>query len=81
MRKTWANEVQIQGCRNVLGIMRFFCLSLCPWFVQAQRLFNAANRKMDRLRQGRDACKKQLEEARDSLSAHDKRTLERVWFW
>lgn len=70
----------MQGYRNIFHMI-FFRLSLCPWVVQAQRLFNAAIRKMDRWRQGRDACKKELEEAKDTLSAHDKRTLERVRFW
>ncbi|CAN0209662.1 unnamed protein product, partial [Pylaiella littoralis] len=44
---------------------------------QAQRLFSASNRRMDRWRGARDDSKKQLEEEGETLSAHDKRQLEK----
>ncbi|CAB1119318.1 unnamed protein product [Ectocarpus sp. CCAP 1310/34] len=44
---------------------------------QAYRLFTATNRKMERWRGARDSSKKDLEEGESTLSAHDKRQLEK----
>lgn len=54
-----------------------FSLSLQSIETQAQKFWNATNRRMERWRDGRDAAKTELESG-DSLSAHDKRELERV---
>eukprot|EP00903_Cladosiphon_okamuranus_P011191 g10560.t1 len=44
---------------------------------QAQRLFSASSRRMERWKGARDQSKKELEEGGDSISAHDKRQLEK----